>query len=101
MLEPSGDAKHSTYSREDDSARRLWLTQRTKANPWEHRTPDAEDEQAAGKLAAAAAKAPEALPTLIAQKDRLSLQVHEADVVENPFAKLVVHRIQMGETGRA
>ena len=102
MLDPSGDVKRSAYSREDDSARRLWLTQRTKANPWEHRSADAEEEQATSPLVREiAARAPEAPPTLISQQDQLSLQVHESELVENPFAKLVVHRIRMGASGDA
>lgn len=100
MLEPSSDAKRSAYSREDDSARRLWLTQRTKVNPWEHRTPEGEDEQAQ-RPAAPASGGTGPLPTLIAQQDRLSLQAREAGRVENPFETLVVNRILAGEQGNA
>lgn len=102
MLEPSGDAKRSAYSREDDSARRLWLTQRTKANPWEHRSNDAADEQPASSLAREiAAHAPEAVNTLISQRDRLSLEIQGPQLVENPFAKLVLNRIRQGEQADA
>lgn len=100
MLEPSGDAKRSAYSREDDSARRLWLTQRTKANPWEHRSKDPEDEEAQAPLVREiAARAPEKpARTTIGQTDRLKLDAPVGtQVVENPFAKLVLNRLQLGE----
>lgn len=102
MLDPSGDTKRSTYSREDDSARRLWLTQRTKANPWDHRSNDAEDEQPVSSLVREiAARAPEASKTLIHQRDRLSLDTQGPQLVENPFAKLVLNRIRQGDKGDA
>lgn len=100
MLEPSGDAKRSAYSREDDSARRLWLTQRTKANPWEHRTKDPEDDEAQAPLVREiAATAPEPPPrTTIGQTDRLKLEASlGTQIVENPFAKLVLNRMRQGE----
>ncbi len=100
MLDPSGDAKPANYSREDDSARRLWLTQRTKANPWDHRT-DNPDGESAPAVQAASAIAPReaAAPTLIPQQDQLQLEVRSAQQVENPFARLVLHRRTMRELG--
>ncbi len=102
MLEPSGDTKRSAYSREDDSARRLWLTQRTKANPWDQRSNESEDEQPTSALVREiAARAPETLQTLIGQRDRLSLDAKGPQLVENPFAQLVLNRIRQGKQGDA
>lgn len=95
MLEPTGDAKRSNYSREDDSARRLWLTQRTKANPWEHRSSNPEEEETRSpQVREIAGRKPEPAPlTLIAQTDRLSLQPLGPQPIENPFASLIVNRL--------
>ena len=97
MLDPASDAKRSTYSREDDSTRRLWLTQRTKANPWDHRTPNPEEE-AAGQpqpqAPASPGRTPEpGPPTLIAQADRLSLNPVGPQPIDNPFASLIINRL--------
>lgn len=93
MLDAAGDAKHANYSREDDSARRLWLTQRTRANPWEHRTPSGEDPDPRDALVREiAGRKPELPETMIGQADTLSLAVNEAPP-PNPFATLVVNRL--------
>ena len=95
MLDSTGDAKRSNYSREDDSARRLWLTQRTKANPWDHRASNPEeDDTRSPQVREIAARAPEqAVPNLIAQTDRLSLEAGYNQPMENPFAKLILSRL--------
>jgi len=98
MLESASDAKPSNYSRGDESARRLWLTQRTKANPWDQRTPNPEEESAGntakGDGQALQARTPDpAAPTLISQTDRLSLHPLGPQPIENPFASLIVNRL--------
>jgi hypothetical protein len=76
----------------------LWLTQRTKANPWDQRTPNPEEESA-GNNAKSEGQAPQvpmrepAPPTLIGQTDRLSLHPLGPQPIENPFASLIVNRL--------
>lgn len=95
MLDPASDAKRSNYSREDDSTRRLWLTQRTKANPWDHRSSNPEEEapNPTPGQAPQGRKPEPAPPTLIGQTDRLSLNPIGPQPIENPFASLIVNRL--------
>ncbi len=94
MPDPTGDAKRSTYSREDASTKRLWRTQIGKANPWEHRTrPDGEDDagQDADDEPRRKRRTPPPPATMIDQDDALLLDIHDADRIANPFASLLAH----------
>jgi hypothetical protein len=93
MLEPTNELTPRNYSREDESARRLWLTQRLKANPWEGRRPPDEEEQRQGKPASALAdQAEEPGPSVIPQQDALLLEGARG-VDANPFGTLIVRRL--------
>ncbi|MEB3284815.1 MAG: hypothetical protein VKN33_05970 [Candidatus Sericytochromatia bacterium] len=92
MLDRSQDAKQRNYSREDESARRLWLTQRLKANPWEGRAPrdDEEDGEPDGRRRR---RAPEEYvpshPALIEQEDELNLEGQADQLPPDPFGHLL------------
>jgi hypothetical protein len=96
MLETLHDSTGTNYAKRDGSADRLWLTQRTKVNPWDRRATS--DEQSArsdepapdeGQPAAAQPAAP-----MISQADSLRLETGRAGAVSNPFERLIEHQLQ-------
>lgn len=93
MPQPTGDAKGINYSQRDDRSRLLWNTQIGKANPWDHRGQnlDEEEEVTPDPAEPAAAAAPS---TMIPQQDRLRLQRPDKDV-ENPFERLIEHQLHL------
>lgn len=92
MLDPANELSPRNYSREDESARRLWLTQRTKANPWTGRTPDEEeDEDPEGRRRRPARPVFEQTETVIEQTDELALEASQPPSL-NPFDRLLIHR---------
>lgn len=94
MPDPTGEARPINYSQEDRNARLLWKTQIPKANPWEHRQPqDQEDEAPPSKEAPAPAAEPEVRRKTISQTDKLSL--HREEALENPFERLLEHRLHI------
>jgi hypothetical protein len=93
MLEPTNELTPRNYSREDESARRLWLTQRTKANPWEGRRPPDEDNPgAASEVREPASEVPETAAAVIPQTDALLLEASK-EALSDPFASLIVKRL--------
>ncbi|MEB3222289.1 MAG: hypothetical protein VKS61_09450 [Candidatus Sericytochromatia bacterium] len=93
MLDPANELSPRNYSREDESARRLWLTQRLKANPWEGRRPPDEEDLPQGKPASAPVDQHEAPgPTVIPQQDALLLEGSKGGDT-NPFGTLIVRRL--------
>ena len=94
MPDPTNDSTGVNYARKDASAERLWLTQRTKANPWDHRAQSDEDDVPQGKPQAGDAKpeAPSHKAPMISQEDTAAFQ-REAPL-ENPFESLIEHRRQ-------
>jgi len=96
MVDAVNESTSANYARRDAQADRLWLSQRTKVNPWgrqaseqgdsEEREPDAEPEQKPAKPGTV---------TLIAQDDTLALhQSQPSTEVYNPFARLLGHNKQ-------
>jgi hypothetical protein len=93
MLEPTNELTPRNYSREDESARRLWLTQRTKANPWEgRRPPDEETPDAAPEVRDAVPVEAQAGVAVISQTDALLLEASK-EALSDPFASLIVKRL--------
>ncbi|MEB3328870.1 MAG: hypothetical protein VKQ33_06525 [Candidatus Sericytochromatia bacterium] len=93
MLEPTNELSPRNYSREDESARRLWLTQRTKANPWEgRRPPDEEEERPDSEDGEVPAAAPVPQPAVISQTDALRLE-RSSEGPADPFAALIIRRM--------
>ena len=95
MLDPTGDTKRINYSRQDDSARRLWNTKIGEVNPWEHRGKALEDDRPEAPVPdAAEVAAGEAPPTLIEQHDQLALH-RPPKTADNPFESLIEHRLHL------
>jgi hypothetical protein len=95
MLESLNESTGSNYAKRDGSADRLWLTQRTKVNPWDHRTPSDDASEQPGEpspnddqMALATPLAP-----MISQADTLRLETHRGDEVINPFERLIEHQL--------
>jgi hypothetical protein len=97
MTDPTNESTRANYAQQDGSARRLWETQRRKANPWEHRGQQlaGDEAEAASPDDPAGTASPEAEPdTLIPQQDRLRLH-RPNQQVENPFERLIEHTLQV------
>lgn len=92
MLDRSQDIKQRNYSREDESARRLWLTQRLKANPWDGRTPREEDEEGepdGQRRQGQPEQQDRRQPSLIEQDDELALEGANDSPPPDPFGRLM------------
>jgi hypothetical protein len=92
VLDRSQDIKQRNYSREDESARRLWLTQRLKANPWEGRAPREEEDEGDNEGERRQGRRdgqdqPQA--TFIEQEDELSLERGSDTPPPDPFGRLM------------
>lgn len=96
MPDPTSESTRMNYAQQDASARRLWDTQRGKANPWEHRGRNLDGEDSPQTdVPSPEAPAAEAAPTaMIAQQDRLRLHKPAKDV-ENPFESLIEHQLHL------
>lgn len=94
MPDVTNESTGVNYAKRDASAERLWLTQRTKANPWEHRTSTDEEEQP-GKQGQGGPADAEARPQpgpMISQEDTLKLDGSREAPLENPFEVLIRHQ---------
>ena len=92
MLDRSQDIKQRNYAREDESARRLWLTQRLKANPWEGRASREEEDEGEpdGQRRQGQSDGQEQpQPALIEQGDELSLERDVDTPPPDPFGRLM------------
>src|SRR4051794_11336868 len=94
MPDPTNDSTGVNYAKRDASAERLWLTQRTKANPWDHRAQSDEDapEGKQGQEGAAQADGRPLKPPMISQQDTLALDDSRDHPLENPFEVLIEHQ---------
>jgi hypothetical protein len=88
MPDPTNESTGVNYAKRDASAERLWLTQRTKANPWEHRASSEEDAPAGNQGQPAETQGRPPAAPMIPQKDSLALEAP----LENPFEVLIKHR---------
>ncbi|MEB3196051.1 MAG: hypothetical protein VKP62_02505 [Candidatus Sericytochromatia bacterium] len=91
MLERANETSPRNYSRDDESARRLWLTQRLRANPWEGRKSKDEDDlaRARGEVGPAEGRP---VAAVIAQGDKLSLDA-KGESTSDPFFALIERRL--------
>jgi hypothetical protein len=97
MTDPMNESTRANYAQQDGSARRLWDTQRRKANPWEHRGQQLDGDEAQAPSTeeqGAQAKADAEPDTLIPQQDRLRLHRPNQEV-ENPFERLIEHTLHV------
>jgi hypothetical protein len=93
MPDPTNESTRSGYAQQDAGARLLWQSQRSKANPWEHRGQQLDQDELPSPTPTpeqdvAGQSEPE--PTTIAQQDRLRLHRPNQEV-ENPFESLIAH----------
>ncbi|MDB5099666.1 MAG: hypothetical protein JWM80_4087 [Cyanobacteria bacterium RYN_339] len=94
MPDLANESTGVNYAKKDASAERLWLTQRTKANPWDHRTESDDDAPAdqQGQQDQAQAEGRPAKGPMISQKDTLALEDSREAPLENPFEALIEHQ---------
>src|ERR1035437_2363339 len=96
MVDLTHESTPSGYARRDPSADLLWLTQRTKVNPWEGR---ASSEHGPDSKNDPGERPSEATPALavpmIGQADTLRLESTQDQELLNPFEKLIEHQLQL------
>lgn len=91
MPDLTNESTGVNYAKRDASAERLWLTQRTKVNPWDHRTPSDDDGGPADRGTGNPGKDHAPAAPMISQVDTLALDGNGEDPPPNPFEVLLKH----------
>ena len=95
MPDPAHESTGVNYAKKDASAERLWLTQRTKANPWDQQRASSDEDQPSGQPPAdgsSEANAGFIKTPMISQQDTLALDASRETPLENPFEALIEHQ---------